>query len=207
MPESALDGLCVVRFIYTQSSNQMVVTHHVRTGAASANTDAGLDGLAAAVAGWFDTVSAQALFNSQVELTQTEVADLSPTALETRITPSGEAGDRGTPLSSVTAAVVTKRTGFQGRAFRGRCYFPGGTESDLSGNGLQWDGSYVASLANYLDDFATAISTASPVEYAPVLWHRTGYGDPVTGVDTVTPVTSYLGRTRMATQRRRIPGL
>lgn len=207
--ESALAGLCVIRCQATLGNGEPAeITAHARQATNQPNTVAGLQGLADSVAAWWGDASVRALHNNSTLLTQVEVADLSPTIFSPVVSTVNLAGTRGTgdEVGVVDSLVVTKLTGFQGRAFRGRLFTFGALAADLNSSGGGWDGSFATEWTAAAEDFADAIATATPVEYRMVLWHKNGYDSvpgPAVGVDTVTNVLSFQGQTRLAVQRGR----
>lgn len=63
------------------------------------------------------------------------------------------------PLSSRTAVVATKRTGFRGRSFRGRSYFCGTTEAQQVGGDLTT--TYQADVQTLCDNLVSVLTVAS----------------------------------------------
>lgn len=114
--------------------------------------------------------------------------------------PSGEFGTTspGTAAGSAcppqVAALIRKLTAFGGRAGRGRIYFPGVPEGQVSSGGILSD----AWINNLPVEMAT---TMTQIELAPVnavLLH--GAGSPIS---TPTPITGFSVPARCVTQRRR----
>jgi hypothetical protein len=114
--------------------------------------------------------------------------------------PSGEASSTtpgtaaGSAVTPQVCALVRKITGSGGRAGRGRLYFPGIPEAQVSPGGLlgntTFDGLHVA--------WADVAATMSLAGAASVVLH--GAGSPIS---TPTPITGFLTAIRCATQRRR----
>jgi len=200
MPASALAGLCVVRISGGPVSNKYVTTLHCRTGAAAANTEAGLQGLADAVGGVVGS-DYLPLISNQVPFYDVEVQDLSPTLFSTKF--GTVAGTRVNAFAAPAMAslVATLNTGLQGRDNRGRMYWWGLPIGTLKDDGTGWDSSTVADIDAWMVTLFTAITTATPVEYAPVLYHRAATENH--SADTVTTITSATARSNLAAQRRR----
>lgn len=203
---SALDGLCIIRMQgRVPSGNVVEMTCHAQQATGSPSTQAGLQGLADSVAAWWGDAAQLALYSNGCFLDQVAVQDLSATAWATSFALLGDAGTRGAgaPVSSQDSLVVTKDTGRSGVQFRGRFYTWGALAADLDAAGGVWDTAFATAWEGAIGDLITAISTASPVEYNPVIWHKNGYGDPVGNVDTRTFITGATGRIGLAVQRSR----
>ena len=106
---------------------------------------------------------------------------------------AGLGAGSGTMMTPQVTFLIKKQTGFAGRKFRGRQYWPGPTESAVD------DGGTVSvSWVTLLTAIATAQMTAlssSPWD-GPVLLHS----DPSLAP---TPIIQLLASNRVATQRRR----
>lgn len=207
MSESALDGLVVIRVEGFHATNPAQITIHARTGAASANTSAGMQGLADAVAAWGVSATGLKALMSQTQayLQQVTVQDLSPTGLDSEIAIMDVQGGV-TGVAAVTpgvSQVVTLRTGLQGRAFRGRSYIYGRTINDLNAAGNAWTPTAASEATTVFGLLLDAVAMATPVEYAVGIWHRAAGEGGNPAADTFTPVTNVLGRTPLASQRRR----
>lgn len=102
------------------------------------------------------------------------------------------------PLPQMDAAIVSWRTGYAGRSYRGRSYLPAFCE------GAQTQGYLVAgtvtALTGYLDTFLALYGVGG----TDTNWQLGIWSDKLA---VFTPVTSYLLRSTMGTQRRRRPGV
>lgn len=106
----------------------------------------------------------------------------------------------GNPVPLSAARIVTLRTDSRGRSYRGRVYVAGGTQNIMQSN-ITWTVASVGSAATIINDLVTAIVTE--LNAANVVVSRfTNGAARATGV--ATPVTSYVGRTRMGTIRKRV---
>jgi hypothetical protein len=106
---------------------------------------------------------------------------------------AGSIGSSG--MAPNTALLVQKLTSIGGRQGKGRWYWPGITESDVSVGGVV-DGAYVAAAQSCFNDFFDAILDAGVL---PVLLH--GADAPIT---VPYPITSFAVKAVAATQRRRM---
>jgi len=105
----------------------------------------------------------------------------------------------GDPLPKQTCGLITKRTGFVGRAGRGRVYLPFPAESDSTILDVPSAG-YIA----LMEDYAAALLVINTMTvggdtagFIPVIFGS------VPGPNQAKPITSWTKRTRWATQRRR----
>jgi len=102
-----------------------------------------------------------------------------------------------TILPLQVAAIVTWRTPFIGRRYRGRTYLPTATEAES--NGTAWSNAYLTAMAAFADD-VLGMGTPS-IDHAE--WTL------VVGTDLVTPkptVTTYTVQPVQGIIRRRRPG-
>lgn len=127
-----------------------------------------------------------------------QVIDPPPMAgLTTSVIGAGPGTQVADALPPVASMLFTKRTALAGRAFRGRMYLPFWSEASSDANGDP----LVAALAlgKAIADVLLAPTLwddgANGVYLTPVIWHRT--------TKSYTEVTTYLARTKWATQRRR----
>lgn len=118
-----------------------------------------------------------------------------PTAFVTPGTITGSASAAESPPPQV-ALLISKRTGFVGRRFRGRCYLPCGNEQSINQDGSV-SGTYLTTLNNAAIAITAALDDVASNLAGQVLLHSD------IGVDP-TPVTSFVGGTYVATQRRRL---
>lgn len=97
----------------------------------------------------------------------------------------------GQPVSPQVALLVRKTTPLGGRRGRGRLYIPGMPAAALDDSG-NFDAASANGVASDLQDMWSAMAL---VGQPPVLLHS--------GALTPTPLTAFVGQTRVATQRRR----
>lgn len=200
---SGLHGLVVVRMQHTAGGIAWEWTCHARTVDATPNTSAKMQGLAVACENAWSAVQDTILNNAQT-FVQTTVQDLALTVLPDEVSAAGFAGARGAALvPQSSCVVVTKRTGSVGRAFRGRAYISGGVSADLDATGTEWDSGYATAVENAVDDVLDAMAGASPTGYTPVIYHRSAGQGGSPAADSITPITSVLGRTELAQQKSR----
>lgn len=102
------------------------------------------------------------------------------------------------PLPATCAMIVTNRTSYAGRRYRGRQYIPGLPETESNGSTI--DAAVVAAVQTYYDDLAAAygLGGADP-DYQLVVWSHT--------YSAGTPITEFVVRNTIGTQRRRRPGV
>ena len=97
--------------------------------------------------------------------------------------------------------LVQKRTGLVGKHYRGRFYFPfmDGSEGNANGNGVV-NNALVVLMQSYWNTFFTALGDGTPVIIPNLLHH-----EPAVGTAPVpTPISSFLVKSKLATQRRRL---
>lgn len=204
--ESALAGLAVIKIRASLPSGAPAeITVHARQATNIAHTLVGLQGLADDVATLVSGAGWRALHGNSVQLTDVVVQDLSPTIFAPVTAPTNVVGTRGAgqPTASQNSLVVTKTTGLQGRAMRGRFYTYGALAADLNVDGGSWDQTFADDWEAAIVDLYDAIALASPVEYRAVIWHKEAFGDPPAGADTVTNITGAQGRIGLAVQKGR----
>lgn len=110
-------------------------------------------------------------------------------------TAAGPGAVAGESLPTSVAVVVTKRTGFAGRAFRGRCYFAGvpvsqEVDSQISTAALLLWGDVASEMSQTLAD--------STWNFSPIVYHR------LSGTGTI--IQNCLERQILRNQRRRQVG-
>jgi hypothetical protein len=109
-------------------------------------------------------------------------------------TAGSSAGDL---LPTQVAGVITWKTDYIGRAFRGRNYFPFPSEIQNQQNDLPTNG-YITLMSNFAVAVAATIVTTSGANSAtidPVIWHR--------NLTSWTAITQWRLNQRWGTQRRR----
>lgn len=200
---SALHGLVVVKVRHSAGGIPWEWTCHARTNDATVNTSGKMLDLSdVAAAAW--NAGAAALLNNAQTFTGVTVTDLSLTLLPDETTAASTAGTRGTALvPQSSCCVVTKRTAQVGRAFRGRAYISGAVAADLDSTGTEWDSAYATACEDLVDDVLDSFATASPTAYNPVIYHRNAGEGGSPSADSITIITSVLGRTELAQQKSR----
>lgn len=132
--------------------------------------------------------------SQNVGLTSVTVTDIITMAQSTEAL-SGVGARTGDMLPPQAAGVISWRTGLAGRKYRGRSYIPGIAEMDQAG------GTLVAGAQANLDVLAGAVNNYWPAAFSGthVIWHRDN--------TTPTPVSSWVIRPVVYTQRRRTLGV
>ncbi len=165
-------------------------------------TQADLEGLANALLTWWNTsvrpnTSSDAALQSIVT---TDQSNQSAPSFTIQISPVAPGGEPGGTVSNNVAVVVSLRTGFRGRSYRGRVYVPGIRNTHLVDQNHVYDAFAVALAAQY-----AALST---VEAATTTTHvivsRFANKAP-RATAIMTEVTSYVTETTVDSQRRRLP--
>jgi hypothetical protein len=142
----------------------------------------------------------RALLSSSASFLGVRVTKLFPLPRSLSVTSSNGAGlglVTGEPLPKQVAGVITLRTNFAGRGFRGRAYVPFAGE-DSNGPTSQPVPAYIANLALLAIELLASVGTgigANTATLDPVLWKRK--------TASTVPLTSSRSNTRWGTQRRR----
>lgn len=106
----------------------------------------------------------------------------------------------GVPLPLHSCVVVTFRSGLAGRSFRGRLFHTGMVQNNLFTQ-TQWTAAVAAAVGTQYNAFLTTFQTESLGEHVVISTQQGGItlaeGDP-------TPITSYVGRVNIGTQRGRV---
>lgn len=142
----------------------------------------------------------KALLSSSATYRGVGVRRIFPLPLTVETVVSSQAGPglvTGDPLPKQTSGVITLRTGFAGRKFRGRVYVPFPGESDNTGSGFP-GGGYLNALIALAPDFQTeftVVNGAGSSVLVPIIWHRRTM--------TFDAITSTVHRLIWGTQRRR----
>jgi len=105
-------------------------------------------------------------------------------------------------LPNSIALVMTKRTDFRGRSFRGRIYHPGLTEADVAAN--QVTPVRVTALLTSYSNLINITDSGANVHKMVVVSRFTGGA--ARGAAVVTLVTSISSDGSVDSQRRRLPG-
>ncbi len=106
----------------------------------------------------------------------------------------------GQLLPNSVTCCFTKRTNFRGRSFRGRLYWPGFTETDVTGNTIA--PSLITAITGTLNAMVTITSQGNP--WPMVLVSRYHNNAPRTEAE-VTPVSHFTCDGVVDSQRRRLP--
>lgn len=110
---------------------------------------------------------------------------------------AGAGSTVGDVLPRQVCGVITKRTNFAGRKYRGRAYipFPSETDNDVNGRPGNVYQTGLTTLANGICDEFTVTGALGTIVFKPVLFHKKD--------STFDLVTSHVERDRWGTQRRR----
>jgi len=138
---------------------------------------------------------------SIAEVVATDLSsDSAPVAVSTVGLPASGA-ITGVPVPNNVALVVSFKTAARGRSFRGRNYVPS-CRADSMVNSTQFTTAYAGDIQGAYEAMAL---TLGAIGNTHVVLSRFHDNTPrVTGV--ATPVTAYLGRQAVGTQRRRVIG-
>lgn len=181
----------------TQNSVPYILTFHTDTGHAVTVTD--LDDINSIFDGWITASLAALMFNGTLihEIVST---DLSVAAGAQRsIVPTTTAGLAGGGAAAGNAAlVVSLRTGFTGRSFRGRNYL-GGLTQTVQNTATTVTAGYAVAVAAAWQDLIDALNLASFV--LSVLSRYTGGALRVVGL--LTEIVTVIVNTTLDSQRRR----
>lgn len=106
----------------------------------------------------------------------------------------------GNPLPTQVCGMISRRTDYSGRAYRGRLYMPFPTTTFADTNGLPTT-AYQNALSTYVLDAENTnglVLTAAPnnITLMPILWHKIGTAAPA-------PITGHEYPVKFGTQRRR----
>lgn len=144
---------------------------------------------------WDTTVGPLKAMHSSVTLTEVRVTlgqdGGPPTVGAATFSLQGDVAGNG--MTPQVTYLIKKVTGFGGRAFRGRMYWPGVQEEAISDSG-SISATLDAALLAAADEFLDTLDTGG---YPMVLLHTDGLIAP-------TPVTALIPDGRVATQRRRV---
>lgn len=105
------------------------------------------------------------------------------------------------PAPNSVAVVVSHRTGYSGRSFRGRTYLAGFSASEVADNYIS-----AALAANIVSDMLSLRSALFLAGHKLSVASFRANGVP-RSVAVLTNVTSFVINTRIDTQRRRLPGV
>jgi len=159
--------------------------------------------LGEALVSWFDTEMQPNLANT-ISLISVKVTDLATATAPAVEVTSGLplTGTLSSPaLPNNVSCVITKRTVFRGRSFRGRIYMAGITEADVTANTIAG-----ARLTTWLNAWTAAMSfMTTGVEWTMGVVSRYTDGAPrAEGI--FTPVLGFTSDGVVDSQRRRLPG-
>lgn len=202
MPFIPVADTIQAELIYSWDGQVVQNVLHYKANTGGTQTEQGELGLALVT--WFDTVL-QPLVVSTLTLNTVRMTDLS-----SEVAPGSEFAV-GLPLSGTLAGglslpnncaiVMSKRTAFRGRSFRGRIYHPGLAESQVTNNAL-----VPATLTSLLTAYNDLVFLAGATyTYTMQVVSRYSLGEPrITGL--ATEVTSITSDGVIDSQRRRLPG-
>jgi len=180
---------------------QMVnVLHYVQVTAVAEPESATVDALLAAADAAFSQEFVDVMPNTYVltDFSANRIIPL-PRTLDQQVIISSAGARAVTPLPAECCVVLTKRTAFAGRGYRGRIYLSGLAQSDTA-NGLIIAGAYataLAALATKLDN--TLASNGNVRTWDPVIYRR--------ATAQYTPIQSVVVRPTVRAQRRRQAGV
>lgn len=184
------------------TGNQCVMTFHCGLFGAPVPTDATADAVRAVAVSWWDTgVSGEGALKANcnalcvLNRVTTQVIQPTPagTVRETLVTIPGTApGGNGLPPQ--LAAVISLRTVFAGRSFRGRMYLPGLDETFADSGGTMASATAQA-IADSAEGFRRALEDIELGAGALVVFSRKN--------NTFASVAAIRVGTRLDTQRRR----
>ena len=161
-------------------------------------------GIGADLAAWFDD-SMQPLVVDTLSLIEVRLSDLTsefaPGASWSGGLPLVGSLAGGLSMPNNVSIVMTKRTDFRGRSFRGRIYHVGLSENQVTANNI-----VPATLTSLLAAYAELMTVTVGAETYPLcVVSRYQGGEPrVTGI--ATPVTAITSDGIVDSQRRRLPG-
>jgi len=162
-----------------------------------------LQNLADGMANWLVGALAP-LQHAGITWSQVKVTDLttvsSPVVVSTLGLPvNGSVG--GAALTNQVAMVMSFKTALRGRSFRGRNYIPSLPPADLAST-TEWANT---PLTNFAAAYSTGLSANVPAVDTHVVLSRFN-GGALRSIGVATPVTVYIARAAIGTQRRRIIG-
>lgn len=166
-------------------------------------TDSEMDDIANSIGNVWGA-SAMPSLNIQLVLQSVTLTDISiadgrqVTNLLAAPIPGGQGGDA---VPNNVAGMITLRTGFTGRSKRGRLFIPGLAESNVSNNTPA--PTVMADIVTALELVNAGIDAILPGAYLSIVsFFNAGVARP-NGM--TFPITSFEARTKLGTQRRRLP--
>lgn len=193
--------VCKVALIFQRDTRELVNTFHV---ARTTGWDiSSMTALGTAIVSWYNSVYKAAL-PTTVALSQVQVRQLnpaSPLAVDIPVTPASP-GTRGGPTEAGNASVtMSERTGFAGRAYRGRMYAAAVPSNDVTSDD-KVSSALVTLLGNAIGNL---VFGALPAGDLLAVFHRPGLvPKPLDNLYTV--VNTYILENIIDSQRRRLPG-
>jgi hypothetical protein len=189
-----------ITFVWTLRGVPVTITIYVTVAGGVDETK--LTAIAAAAVDWWTTGGGRAIMSQDLVLARVEALDVSLDngMRVTAVPSSNQAGAiPSAALTNNVALVTTLLTPYTGRSFRGRIFMPGIPTNQTSGNNIIT--TYVGDMQNAL----AALRTALLGEGAT--WVVASYFANGVARETAVPtaVTSLLTRSRVDTQRRRLP--
>lgn len=140
-----------------------------------------------------------------------------PNGIQATSSGAAEAGTSGDPATSnALALLISLHTGLSGRSFRGRMFMPGARSGAFQSDSNYFTTAYAAAGGAAAETYRNAIEALTPVGATAAEWSVASYYelDPLLPVGersvpraeaVFTHITACVGRTRVATQRRRRP--
>lgn len=189
-----------VTLVFKRDTRTLLNVFHVSRPIAWDN--AAIIAFSAIVQNWFNAnykgVIPSDIALSQMQFRKQDPAD--PLAYDVNLSPA-LAGTRGAPTEAANATVtMSARTGFAGRAYRGRMYVPGLIEGDVTADD-RISSALAVGLANAANQLIAVLITWG-VNWC--IFHRPGLV-PKPLDNTFTNVTSYVIENILDSQRRRLP--
>lgn len=138
----------------------------------------------------------KAAISSEAGYMGLSVRVLNPTGLPAIVTASAGAGTGGAQvLPRQVSGIITKRTEFAGRSYRGRMYVPFPSEADSDTFGAPNAG-YLGALSNIAIQMVSVVTVGAGYSFQPVVYQRAN-------ILNSAPIINYRVNDRFATQKRR----
>lgn len=186
----------------TLQSETIVNTLYFREDEDSISSSNMLD-LLNAVETWWDT-SIKPLVPTNVLLDRIRAVETSQeNGIAVEINPNISGTNSGIPLPSQNTFAITFVTGYAGRSFRGRNYFPVLTEGDVTNNTV--DGDHLAAIIDAYEQIPVVVGADAPNWAHVVASFYTNNAPREDGIATLVNGYSYSSN-RVKTQRRRNNG-
>lgn len=190
----------VVKGVIEWSQNAVPIVNVFHVDVGHAVTQADVDAFAAKLMTWWEVNLAPDTHTSMVfqSVTATDISVPNGVQKILTVTSSPTGGKGGDPESAQTALVVSLRTAFTGRSFRGRTYFGGLVQGYLV-SAQAFD---PAASAVYVANMGALITSLNAIgQILGVVSTVANHVQRVVGI--ITAITTLLGDTKIDTQRRR----